>query len=78
MILSLSSARDAVDEYFRLRQAFLLSELCEPNFFDSPQQSVLPNDLLLGSVCCDKATTEAPPVVALSESLYDALVCHEG
>ena len=78
MILSLSSARDAMDEYFRLRQAFLLSELCEPNFFDSPQQSVLPNDLLLGSVCCDKAITEAPPVVALSESLYDALVCHEG
>uniref|UniRef100_A0A2N9GQS1 Uncharacterized protein n=1 Tax=Fagus sylvatica TaxID=28930 RepID=A0A2N9GQS1_FAGSY len=78
MNLSLSSARDAVDEYFKLRRAFLLSELCEPNSFDSPQRSVLPNDLSLGSVCYDEATTKAPPVVALSESLYDAWVCHEG
>jgi hypothetical protein len=77
-ILSLFSARDAVDEYFRLRRAFPLSELCEPNSFDSPQRSVLPSDLSLGLVCCDEAITEAPPVVALSESLYDASVCHEG
>ena len=77
MILSLSSARDAVDEYFKLCQAFPLSKLCEPSSFDVAHRSVLSNDLSLGSVCCDEATTDAPPAMASSESLYDALVCHE-
>jgi hypothetical protein len=72
MILSLSSARDAVDEYFKLRRAFPLSELCEPSSFDVAHRSVLLNDLSLGSVCCDEATTDAPPAMASSESLYDA------
>ena len=78
MILSLSSARDVVDEYFKLRRAFPLLELCELSSFDVAHRSVLPNDLSLGLVCCDEATTEAPSAVAPSESLYDASVRHEG
>ena len=62
---------------FKLRLAFPLSKLCEPSSFDVAHRSVLPNDLSLGSECCDEATTDAPPAMASSESLYDALVCHE-
>ena len=88
MTISLSSDRDTVDEYFKLRQAFPLSDLCEPSSLDCSHRSFLPNDLSLGSVCCDEAETEAPPAAAPLESLcnasvrhdgsYDVSVCHEG
>ena len=73
MILSLSLASDAW-----MSSLSRVPELYEPSSFDVTHWSVLPNDLSLGSVCCDEATIEALPAVASSEGLYDTTVCHEG
>ena len=76
IILSLSSVRDVMDEYFKPPQTFFLPGSCEP--LEVALWSLLLIDLSLGSVCCGGAFAEAPPVASPLEVSYGVSVGQEG